>query len=220
MSITGPKQQIFAHLATIAAALSHAHRIEMLELLAQGEYSVEELALRLDVPLANASRHLQVLRRARLAAPRRDGKRMLYSLVSETEIITLLAALGRVGERNIAEIQLVMQHYFQARDELEPISRADLLERLRVGSVTLLDVRPQGEFVQGHLPGALNITLDQINQALSRLGADQPVVAYCRGPYCVLSFQAVELLRAHGIQAVRLEDGFPEWKAAGLPIEI
>jgi len=219
MSITGPKQQIFAHLAMIAAALSHAHRIEMLELLAQGEYSVEDLALRLDVPLANASRHLQVLRRARLAAPRRDGKRMLYSLVSEIEIVTLLAALGRVGERNIAEIQLVMQHYFRARDELEPISRADLFERLRVGSVTLLDVRPHVEFVQGHLPGALNITLDQINQALSRLGADQQIVAYCRGPYCVLSFQAVELLRAHGIRAVRLEDGFPEWKSAGLPIE-
>ena len=219
MSITGPKQQIFAHLATIAAALSHAHRIEMLELLAQGEYSVEDLAQRLDVPLANASRHLQVLRRARLAAPRRAGKRMLYRLVSESEIVTLLTALGRVGERNIAEIQLVMQHYFRARDELEPVSRTDLLERLRAGSVTLLDVRPAVEFVQGHLPGALNIPLDHLNQALDQFEADQQVVAYCRGPYCVLSFQAIEWLRAHGIRAVRLEDGFPEWKAAGLPIE-
>lgn len=217
-SSDGPKQQIFSHLAEVAAALAHPHRIGILELIAQGERSVEDLAERIGLSLANTSRHLQVLRRARLAAPRREGKNMFYSLVSETEVVMLLASLGRVGERNVAEIKQVMLAYFRARDALEPISRRALLKRLREGSVTLLDVRPPEEFAQGHLPGALNIPLDQLELALDSLTATSPVVAYCRGPYCVLSYEAVALLRARGIEAVRLEDGFPEWKAAGLPI--
>ena len=218
-SSSGPKQQIFSHLAEIAAALAHPHRIEILELIAQGERSVEDLAERIGLSLSNTSRHLQVLRRARLAAPRREGKNMFYSLVSETEVVTLLASLGRVGERNIAEIDQVMQAYFRARDSLEPVSRLTLLERLGGGSVTLLDVRPADEFARGHLPGALNIPLDQLDAALGSVTQNVPVVAYCRGPYCVLSYEAVAYLRARGIDAMRLEDGYPEWKAAGLPVE-
>ena len=218
-SSNGPKQQIFSHLAEIAAALAHPHRIEILELIAQGERSVEDLAGRIGLSLSNASRHLQVLRRARLTAPRREGKNMFYSLVSETEVVTLLASLGRVGERNIAEIDQVLQSYFRARDSLEPVSRLALLERLRDGSVTLLDVRPADEFARGHLPGALNIPLDQLDAALGGFTENVPVVAYCRGPYCVLSYDAVAQLRARGVQAIRLEDGYPEWKAAGLPVE-
>ena len=218
-SSSGPKQQIFSHLAEIAAALAHPHRIEILELIAQGERSVEDLAERIGLSLSNTSRHLQVLRRARLAAPRREGKNMFYSLVSETEVVTLLASLGRVGERNIAEIDQVLQAYFRARDSLEPISRSTLLERLRDGSVTLLDVRPPDEFARGHLPGALNIPLDQLGAALGGFTENVPVVAYCRGPYCVLSYDAVAQLRARGVQAIRLEDGYPEWKAAGFPVE-
>ena len=218
-SSSGPKQQIFSHLAEIAAALAHPHRIEILELIAQGERSVEDLAGRIGLSLSNTSRHLQVLRRARLAAPRREGKNMFYSLVSETEVVTLLASLGRVGERNIAEIDQVLQSYFRARDSLEPVSRSALLERLRDGSVTLLDVRPPEEFARGHLPGALNIPLDQLDAALGGFTRNVPVVAYCRGPYCVLSYEAVAQLRARGVQAIRLEDGYPEWKAAGFPIE-
>ncbi|EGO93313.1 metalloregulator ArsR/SmtB family transcription factor [Acidiphilium sp. PM] len=218
-SSSGPKQQIFSHLAEIAAALAHPHRIEILELIAQGERSVEDLAERIGLSLSNTSRHLQVLRRARLAAPRREGKNMFYSLVSETEVVTLLASLGRVGERNIAEIDQVLQSYFRARDSLEPVSRLALLERLRDGSVTLLDVRPADEFARGHLPGALNIPLDQLDAALGGFTENVPVVAYCRGPYCVLSYDAVAQLRARGVQAIRLEDGYPEWKAAGLPVE-
>jgi rhodanese-related sulfurtransferase/predicted transcriptional regulator len=218
-SSSGPKQQIFSHLAEIAAALAHPHRIEILELIAQGERSVEDLAERIGLSLSNTSRHLQVLRRARLAAPRREGKNMFYSLVSETEVVTLLGSLGRVGERNIAEIDQVMQAYFRARDSLEPVSRLALLERLRDGSVTLLDVRPADEFARGHLPGALNIPLDQLDAALGGFTENVPVVAYCRGPYCVLSYDAVAQLRARGVQAIRLEDGYPEWKAAGLPVE-
>ncbi|GAN78589.1 ArsR/SmtB family transcription factor [Acidocella aminolytica] len=218
-SSNGPKQQIFSHLAEIAAALAHPHRIEILELIAQGERSVEDLAERIGLSLSNTSRHLQVLRRARLAAPRREGKNMFYSLVSETEVVTLLASLGRVGERNIAEIDQVLQSYFRTRDSLEPVSRSALLERLRDGSVTLLDVRPPEEFARGHLPGALNISLDQLDAALGDFTENIPVVAYCRGPYCVLSYDAVAQLRARGVQATRLEDGYPEWKAAGLPVE-
>ena len=218
-SSSGPKQQIFSHLAEIAAALAHPHRIEILELIAQGERSVEDLAERIGLSLSNTSRHLQVLRRARLAAPRREGKNVFYSLVSETEVVTLLASLGRVGERNIAEIDQVMQAYFRARDSLEPVSRLTLLERLGGGSVTLLDVRPADEFARGHLPGALNIPLDQLDAALGSVTQNVPVVAYCRGPYCVLSYEAVAYLRARGIDAMRLEDGYPEWKAAGLPVE-
>lgn len=219
MSSAGPKQRIFGHLAAIAAALAHPHRLEILELIAQGERSVEELAARTSLSVANASRHLQVLRRARLAEPQREGKRMLYSLVSETDVVTLLATLGRVGERNIAEIDQVMQAYFRARDALEPVSREVLLERLRSGSVTVLDVRPPEEFALGHLPGAVNIPLDRLDEALGELPVDRPVVAYCRGPYCILSFEAVSRLRAHGLDAIRLEEGYPEWKAAGLPLE-
>ena len=218
-SSNGPKQQVFSHLAEIAAALAHPHRIEILELIAQGERSVEDLAGRIGLSLSNASRHLQVLRRARLAAPRREGKNIFYSLVSETEVVTLLGSLGRVGERNIAEIDQVLQSYFRARDSLEPVSRLALLERLRDGSVTLLDVRPADEFARGHLPGALNIPLDQLDAALGGFTENVPVVAYCRGPYCVLSYDAVAQLRARGVQAIRLEDGYPEWKAAGLPVE-
>ena len=218
-SSSGPKQQIFSHLAEIAAALAHPHRIEILELIAQGERSVEDLAERIGLSLSNTSRHLQVLRRARLAAPRREGKNVFYSLVSETEVVTLLASLGRVGERNIAEIDQVLQAYFRARDSLEPVSRLTLLERLRGGSVTLLDVRPADEFARGHLPGALNIPLDQLDAAMGSFTENVPVVAYCRGPYCVLSYDAVAQLRARGVQAIRLEDGYPEWKAAGLPVE-
>ncbi|WP_336491260.1 ArsR/SmtB family transcription factor [Methylobacterium nigriterrae] len=219
MSSAGPKQAIFASLAEIAQALAHAHRLELLEHLGQGERCVEELAARVGLTFANASRHLQILRRASLTATRRDGKRVLYRLAGEGEVVALLQALGRVGERNVAEIELVMAAYFRARDTMEPISRRELTERLRDGLVTVLDVRPEPEFRLGHLPSALNIPWPDLEQRLGELPQDREVVAYCRGPYCVLSFEAVAALRARGFTVHRLEDGFPEWKAAGLPVE-
>ncbi len=219
MSSERPKQRILAHLAAIAAALGHAHRLEILELIAQGERSVEDLAGRTGLSVANTSRHLQILRRARLAEPRQVGKRRLYSLLAETDVIALLSALGRVGERSVAEIERILSSYFRTRDALEPVSREALLERLRAGTVTLLDVRPADEFALGHLPGAINLPLDRLAAELADLRLGQAVVAYCRGPYCILSFEAVALLRSRDIEARRLEDGFPEWKAAGLPVE-
>jgi ArsR family transcriptional regulator len=206
-------------LAEVAQALGHPHRLELLEHVAQGERSVEELAARANLSFANTSRHLQILRRARLVDTERRGKRVLYRLAGETEVVEVMRALGRVGERNVAEVSRVMTDYFHARDALEAVSREDLISRLRDGLVTILDVRPEDEFALGHLPGALNIPLGKLEDRLGELPADREVIAYCRGPYCVLSVEAVAALRARGYLVRRLEDGYPEWKAAGLPIE-
>src|SRR6266446_5663092 len=219
VSSTGPKQAIFTSLAEVAQALGHAHRLELLEHIAQGERSVEELSARANLSFANASRHLQILRRARLVDTGRRGNRVLYRLAGDNEVVDLMRALGRVGERNVAEVNRVMTDYFHARDALEPVSRTELISRLRDGLVTILDVRPEDEFALGHLPGALNIPLGKLKQRLGELPAGREVIAYCRGPYCVLSFDAVAALRARGYRVRRLEDGYPEWKAAGFPVE-
>jgi len=218
MSSLGPKQRVFVGLAEIAQALGHAHRLELLEHLGQGERSVDDLAARTGLTMANTSRHLQLLRRAALVEGRREGKRVFYRLSGEEAVVGLLRALSRVGEQNSAEIARVMTTYFRARDELEPVSRNELVDRLRSGTATVLDVRAEDEFRQGHLPGALNIPLGQLERRLAELPADREIVAYCRGPWCILSFEAVAALRQRGYQARRLEDGFPEWKVAGLPI--
>ena len=217
MSSVGPKQHVFASLAEIAQALGHARRLELLEHLGQGERSVEDLATRAGLTLANTSRHLQLLRRAALVEGRREGKRRFYSLAGADVVVGLLSALSRVGERNSAEIARVMTSYFRERDDFEPVSREELLERLRCGAATVLDVRSEDEFALGHVVDALNIPLAQLERRLAELPADQQIVAYCRGPWCVLSFEAVALLRRRGYQVRRLEDGFPEWKVAGLP---
>ncbi len=219
MSSTGPKQAIFAALSDVAHALGHPHRLELLEHVAQGMRSVEELSARANLSFANTSRHLQILRRARLVDTERRGKHVLYRLAGDNEVVDLMRALGRVGERNVAEVNRVMTDYFHARDALEPVSRTELISRLRDGLVTILDVRPEDEFALGHLPGALNIPLGKLKQRLGELPAGREVIAYCRGPYCVLSFDAVAALRARGYRVRRLEDGYPEWKAAGFPVE-
>jgi rhodanese-related sulfurtransferase/predicted transcriptional regulator len=219
MSSAGPKQTIFASLAEVAQALGHAYRLELLEHLAQGERSVERLSARVGLNFANASRHLQILRRARLVEARRNGKHVLYRLAGDAEVVELMRALGHVGERNVAEVSRVMADYFHARDALEAVSREDLVSKLHDGLVTVIDVRPEDEFALGHLPGALNIPLAELELRLSELPADREVIAYCRGPYCILSFEAVAALRARGYLVHRLEDGYPEWKAAGLLVE-
>lgn len=219
MSSTGPKQAIYGSLAEVAQALGHPHRLELLEHLAQGVRSVEELSTRASLSFANTSRHLQILRRARLVEAERRGKYVFYRLAGDAEVVALIRALGRVGERNVAEVSRVMADYFHARDALEPVSREDLIPRLKEGAVTVVDVRAEEEFALGHLPGALNIPLAELERRFGQLPADREVVAYCRGPYCVLSFEAVAILRERGYLARRLEDGYPEWKAAGLPVE-
>jgi ArsR family transcriptional regulator len=218
MSVEGPKHAVLACFAEVARALGHAHRLELLEHLAQGERSVETLAARSGLSFANTSRHLQHLRRANLVSARRDGKRVLYRLADDA-VVDLLSALRHVGERTVAEVERVVARYFRQRDSLEPVSRDVLVERLRDGLVTVLDVRPEDEFALGHLPGAVNIPLADLDRRLADLSAAKEIVAYCRGAYCVLSFEAVAALRARGFSARRLEDGFPEWRVAGLPVE-
>jgi rhodanese-related sulfurtransferase/predicted transcriptional regulator len=212
------KQALFAEFASVARALGHPHRLEILEHLAQGERGVEAVAARAGLSVANASQHLQLLRRAGLLAARRDGKFVLYRLADEG-ILGLLAALRQVAERNLAEVDRIVRGYFADRDAMEPVSREELVGRLRGGLVTVLDVRPADEFAQGHLSGAVNIPLGELERGLVDLDLEHEIVAYCRGPYCVLSYEAVAALRAHGFNARRLEDGYPEWRAAGLPVE-
>jgi ArsR family transcriptional regulator len=217
MSSEGPKQVLYGHFAEVAKALGHGHRLEILELLAQGERSVEALAERAGLSIANASQHLRLMRQAGLLASRRDGKRILYRL-SDPAVLDLAAALRRVGERNLAQVREVVGGYFHERDALEPVSRKELARRLKDGLVTVLDVRPEDEFAAGHLPHAVNIPLRELARRLRDLPKNREVVAYCRGPYCVLAFEAVALLRKHGFKVRRLEDGYPEWRAAGLPV--
>jgi ArsR family transcriptional regulator len=217
MSSPGPKQALFAQFALVAKTLGHAHRLELLEHLAQGERSVEILAQRTNLSIANASQHLQRLRRAGMLTTRRDGKFVCYRLADDA-VFELLAALRRIAERNLAEVERLVRNYFDDRDSLEPVSREELLKKLRIGSVTILDVRPSDEFALAHLPGAINVPLKQLKSRIAKLKRSKEVVAYCRGPYCVLSYEAVALLRKRGFNARRLEDGLPEWKAAGFPI--
>lgn len=213
----GPKSALFAGFAEVAKALGQGHRLEILELLAQSERSVEALAERAGLSIANASQHLRLMRRAGLLVSRRDGKRILYGL-SDPAVLDLMAALRRVAERNLAEVREVIGGYFHERDALEPVGRRELARRLKDGLVTVLDVRPEDEFGTGHLPQAINIPLRELTSRLRELPRDREIVAYCRGPYCVLAFEAVALLRRRGFRIRRLEDGYPEWKAAGLPV--
>jgi rhodanese-related sulfurtransferase/predicted transcriptional regulator len=219
MSSESPKRALFAQFAIVAKALAHLHRLEILEQLAQGERSVEVLAERANLSVANASQHLQQMRQAGILAARREGKFVFYRLADES-VLDLLAALRRIAERNSAEVERLIRSYFDARDGLEPVSREELLERVRAGLVTVLDVRPGDEYAIGHLPGAVNIPLKELEARLAELTPDREIVAYCRGAYCVLSYEAVALLRERGYRVRRLVDGLPEWRSAGLPVEV
>lgn len=212
-----PKRQLFEQFAELARALGHAHRLELIEHLAQGERAVEALSGKIGQSVANTSQHLQQMRRVGLVATRRDGKRVIYRL-ADGPVLEAVAGLHKLAETNLAEVREVVAAYFTGKDNLEPVSREELTTRLRTESVTLLDLRAEDEFALGHLPGALNIPLDQLEARLAELPEGREVIAYCRGPYCILSFDAVALLRARGITARRLEGGFPEWQAAELPV--
>lgn len=218
VSSESPKHAIFTQLAVVAKSIANANRLELLEQLAQGERSVEALAKRTRLSVANTSHHLQQMRRGGLVAARRDGKFVRYRL-SDNRVLELIAALRAIAEQQLAEVDRIVRSYFHARDSLEAVSRKDLMRRIKDGNVTVLDVRPRDEYELGHLPGAVNIPLDQLKKRLRRLDLSREIVAYCRGAYCVLSFEAVAALRAQGFEVRRLADGFPEWKAGGLPIE-
>ena len=212
------KTQIFEQLARIGKAVANGNRLELLEFLAQGERSVEELAKVSKLNFANASQHLQVLRQAGLVTSRKAGLRVYYR-VADPRVLAFMATMRELAEDHIEELELLIATFLTSRDAMDPIPAVELLARAREGSVTVLDVRPPEEYAAGHLPGAINIPLNELEKNLARLPGGEEVVAYCRGPYCVLAFEAVAKLRAKGFKARRLQDGLPEWRLAGLPVE-
>jgi rhodanese-related sulfurtransferase/predicted transcriptional regulator len=214
---TEPKQALFEQLAIIARALGSGARLELLDFLAQGERSVEDLARVAGLSVANTSKHLQQLKTAGLAQARRDGKHIRYGLADD-RVLDAVAALRVLAETRSRAVAELLASYLKRRDDLEPVRADELLERVRDGLATVIDVRPAEEFAQGHVVGALNVPLDQLEAQLSDLPRDREIVAYCRGPWCVLSFEAVARLRAAGFRARRLEDGLPEWRQAGRPV--
>lgn len=218
----GFKQDLFAQFARVGKALSNGNRLELLEFLAQGERSVEQLSKVSGLTVANTSQHLQQLRHAGMVICRKEGLKVYYS-ISGDDVILLLDALRAVAERHVTDVQHLVNTYLTVKDDLEPIPRTELLERARDGLVTVLDVRPEEEYAAGHVPGAVNIPLQELEQRLKELGnlndENREIVAYCRGPHCVLAFDAVARLREKGLNARRMEDGYPEWKTAGLPVE-
>ena len=218
MDIERAQLALLTELAEIARTLGSPQRLMLLQHVSQGARSVERLAELTGLSVANTSQHLQHLKRSGLVVARRDGKRILYDLASGP-INELLAALTYLAEHRRAEIQSVISDSVNQTERLEGISREELLERLRDSSVTLLDVRPREEFAMGHLPGAINIPVEELEERLSALPVEHEVIAYCRGPHCVLSVNAVALLRRKGIRTRLLNAGFPDWKAAGLTVE-
>jgi rhodanese-related sulfurtransferase/DNA-binding transcriptional ArsR family regulator len=218
MSSNSFKHDLFAQFARVGKALSNSNRLEILEFLAQSERSVEELSSVAGLTIGNTSQHLQQLRQAGLVVSRKEGLKVFYRL-SGDDVMDMLNALRAVAERHLAEVERLINSYLSVKDDLEPIPREELLRRVRDGLVTVIDVRPPQEYAAGHIPGAVNVPLDTLENELKDLNTDQEIVAYCRGPHCVLAYDAVEQLRKRGLKARRLEDGFPEWKLAGLPIE-
>jgi rhodanese-related sulfurtransferase len=212
------KKDLFAQFAQVGKSLSNGNRLELLEFLAQGERTVDELSKVSGLTVANTSQHLQGLRRSGLVKSRAEGQKSYYR-ISDYSVVALLALMRKIASDNIAEIQILIADYLSSKDDLEPVSRDELLKRAKKGVITVLDVRPEQEFESGHLPSAINIQLSELKNELKRLPRKKEVVAYCRGPFCVLAFEAVKQLRSKGYKARRLEDGFPEWKLDGLPIE-
>lgn len=213
-STPNPRQQMLVAFSEVARALGNPHRLHLLEQLAQGDHSVEALAAKTGLTVANASQHLQALRRVGLVEARRDGKHIIYRVAGDS-VLELTDALRRVAEDRVAAVKDLTDAYFYQRDALEPVGFEDLKGRLAEGLVTVIDVRPPDEFQAGHLPGAVNIPLMELSRRLNELPASHQIVAYCRGPWCVLAFEAVSLLRTQGYDARRLAGGLPEWRLAG-----
>ncbi|NQU70816.1 MAG: metalloregulator ArsR/SmtB family transcription factor [Rhodospirillales bacterium] len=218
MSNEMPPRTVFSQFALIGKAIGNGHRLELIDLLAQGERSVEELAGILRLSVANTSQHLQHLRRVGLVVGRKEGQRVYCSLADKA-VIELLDSLRHIAESNMAEVQKIAEEHFTSRDSLEELSREELLTRIRNGQAMVIDVRPAVEFAAGHVAGAINFPMDNFEENLNKVPEDIEIVAYCRGPYCTLAYDAVELLRGKGYAARRLEDGFPQWKNAGFPSE-
>lgn len=212
------KDRLYGQFARIGRALSSPHRLEILELLAQSERTVESLAAEIGLSLANASQHLQALKQASLVETRKQGLHVHYRL-ADPAVSNLSSAIHMVAERRLADLDRLVRDHFGDRTDVEPIRMRDLLKRARSSEVVILDTRPASEYAAGHIFGAISVPVGELRHRLRQLPKDREYVAYCRGPYCVYADHAVEILRSKGRQARRLLEGFPEWKAAGFPVE-
>jgi rhodanese-related sulfurtransferase len=212
------KDRLYGQFARIGKALGNPHRLEILELLAQGERTVESLAGEIGISLANASQHLQGLREAGLAEGRKEGLYVHYRLADDA-VFALSNAIRLVAERRLAELDRLVRDHFGDRADPEPVAMDDLIRRARSGKVVILDTRPASEYAAGHIAGAISVPVDELQARLGKLPKSKEYVAYCRGPYCVYADRAVELLKKSGRKAKRMLDGYPEWKAAGHPVE-
>jgi len=212
------KTEINEQFARITKAIANPHRLELIDLLAQGERSVEELAKETALSVANASQHLQALREAHLITARKEGLRVYYRLADPT-VFQLVQIIRRIAERQLAEVERIVNTYLTERKAMEPVTLNELMTRLREPGLVILDVRPTLEYAQGHIAGARSIPIDELQQRLHELPQDQEIVAYCRGTYCVFADEAVELLTAQGYQVRRMQLGYPDWVLAQLPIE-
>lgn len=210
---------LYEQFARIGKALGSGRRVQLLDLLCQGERSVDALARAASLTVTNTSQHLHVLRAARLVDTRREGTKVFYRVADE-DVCRFFFALRELAGDRLAEVEQIMRRYIEGGGGLEPVSRAQLLVRAKRDDVVVLDVRPPDEFAAGHLPGAVSVPLEQLEQRLASLPRDGEIVAYCRGPYCLLAPRAVKLLREHGFRTRQLQDGFPEWRLAGLPIAV
>jgi DNA-binding transcriptional ArsR family regulator/rhodanese-related sulfurtransferase len=212
------KERLYGQFARVGKALASPHRLELLELLAQGERTVDDLAGEVGMSMANASQHLQALREAGLVESRKQGLYVHYRLADDS-VFELSKAIRIVAERRLAELDRIVRDHFGDRSDPEPVAMSELLARASSGKVVILDTRPAREFAAGHIAGALSVPVDELKRRLDDLPKSKEIVAYCRGPYCVYADRAVEVLRSSGRRARRLSVGFPEWKAAGLPVE-
>jgi len=212
------KSDLNEQFARIAKAIANAHRLEIVDVLAQGERSVEDLAHEVDLTIANASQHLQALREAHLVTSRREGLRIYYWL-ADPAVFRLVQIIREVAERQLAEVERIVDTFLTDRKSMESLTINELHARLHEPELVILDVRPSLEYAQGHIPGARSIPVDQLKACLSELSPTQEIIAYCRGPYCVFADEAVEILVADGYQARRLHEGYPDWKLANLPTE-
>jgi rhodanese-related sulfurtransferase/DNA-binding transcriptional ArsR family regulator len=219
MGSRAAKEALFEALASVGKALSSGRRAEIVDLLAQGERSVEDVAAEIGQSVANTSHHLRNLAQAGLVRTRREGTRVIYGLASE-QVLQLWTVVREVAAEHVAEVDRLAQAYLGRRDGLQPITRDELARRLRRGEVTVIDVRPAAEYEAGHVQRARSLPINDLERRLNALPRDQELVAYCRGPYCVFADDAVRLLSRRGFEARRLEDGFPEWKRAGLPVAV
>lgn len=213
------KTAIYEQFARIGKAISNPSRLELLDLLCQGPRTVETLAMEAGLGLANTSQHLKALREARLVEAEKAGLYVTYRLADE-QVCQFFRSLRSLAETRLAEVGEITRRFLEARQGLQPVDREQLLAKVRDGAVTVLDVRPPEEYVAGHLPGALSVPLKELERRLADLPHDREIVAYCRGPYCVLAVEAVEILRARGFTAFRLEHGVPDWQAKGFPVAV